>query len=73
MTYAWGLGTSTNKNVETYALLQGLISVNANIVRTLIVIGDSSIIIIIMTSKKTHFDSKQAYPIERIQKMIPRF
>lgn len=73
MTYAWGLGTSTNNQAKAYVLLQGLISVNANKARNLILISDSSIIISITISKKTHFHSKLASLITRIQKENPRF
>jgi ribonuclease HI len=68
LTYAWGLGTTTNNQAEAYTLLQGLLLINASRVRTLIVIGDSSIIIKLMNSKKTLSDSKLASLIARIQK-----
>jgi ribonuclease HI len=44
---------ATNNQVEAYSLLQGLLSINATNMKTLIVIGDSSIIINLMNNKKT--------------------
>lgn len=73
LTYVWGLGTSTNNQVEAYALLQGLISVNAYRVRTLSVIDNSSVIISLMNSNQTPFYGELASLIARIQKDTHRF
>jgi ribonuclease HI len=45
LTYAWGLGIASNNLVETYALMQGIqLEIEANIC-SLIIIGDSKLVI----------------------------
>jgi hypothetical protein len=68
LTYEWDLGTSTKNQDKVYGLLQALLSINAARVRSLIVISDFSIIIIIMNNKKTSSDNKLSFHIVRIKK-----
>lgn len=69
----FALRNSTNNQAEAYALLQGLLSVNEARVKTLIAINGSSMIINLMTSKKTPTDSKLAFLIAWIQKEVCKF
>jgi ribonuclease HI len=55
-----GVGNSTNNQVEVNVVLQGLLLVNESKTKTLIYIGDSSIIINLMISKKRRSNSKLA-------------
>jgi ribonuclease HI len=49
--YAWGLGIASNNLMEAYALMQGLkLAIEANI-HSLIIIGDSKLVIGKMVSK----------------------
>jgi ribonuclease HI len=45
LTYAWGLGESTNNKVESLALFQGLNILKSKKIRSLIVINNSLVII----------------------------
>jgi hypothetical protein len=45
LTYAWGLGESTNNQAEALALYQGLNILTSKEIRSLIVISDSLVII----------------------------
>jgi ribonuclease HI len=70
MTFAWGLGNSTNNQGEAYAFLQCLRSINEARTKTSIAIGGSSIIINRMISKKTPTNSKITSLIVWIQKEV---
>jgi ribonuclease HI len=51
LTFAWGLGIASNNLAEAYALMQGLrLAIEANI-QSLIVVGDSKLIIGKMVTK----------------------
>jgi ribonuclease HI len=45
LTYAWGLGESTNNQEEALSLYQGLNILSSKEIRSLIVISDSLVII----------------------------
>ena len=64
----WRLGTATNNQAEAYALLQGIKTVNPSIVKSIITIGDSSIIIHFMNNDKDMNDDKLAKLILVIKK-----
>jgi hypothetical protein len=63
-TYMWILETSTNNHAKVYALLHGMISINADKVKNLIMINDSSIISILKNPSNGNMISL----VERIQK-----
>jgi ribonuclease HI len=57
-TYAWGLRNSTNNQAKACGLFQGLRIATDSMVKSLIVIGDSSTIIKLMALKSTLVDNK---------------
>ena len=50
--YEWGLGYASNNRAEAFALLQGLIQLQKLGISKATIIGDSAIIIGLMTSKR---------------------
>jgi ribonuclease HI len=64
------LGISTNNQAEAYALLQGLLLAKESSIKSLIIIGDSSIIIKSMVMKSIPSDNKLALIIARINKEV---
>jgi hypothetical protein len=69
-TFAWGLGTSTNNQDEAYALFQGLLLANDSNIESMIIVGDSSVIIKSMVLHTTLKDNKLASIIARINKVV---
>jgi ribonuclease HI len=68
LSFAWGLGIASNNIEKAYALMQGLrLAIEANI-QSLIVVGDSKIVINKMVSKKTIVDNILASVLEREKK-----
>jgi hypothetical protein len=49
--YEWSLDTTRNNYAEAYVLLREILSINVASMKTLIIIGDSSIIINLMNNK----------------------
>jgi ribonuclease HI len=67
-TYAWGLGKASNNQVDTYALLCGILLAKEAKVKALIVIGDSMVVIKSMLGKTSSLDSKLAVTISQIKR-----
>jgi len=70
LTYALGLGQATNNQGKAYALLHGLILVKEANIRTLIVFGDSMMVVKAMLDKSFTLGNKLVHIVARLQKEV---
>jgi hypothetical protein len=73
VTYAWGLGQVTNNQVETYALLRGILITKEEWIITLKIIGGLMVFIKCMLGKSIPMDFKLASIISREKKEASYF
>lgn len=73
LSFEWGLGISSNNTTEAYALLQGLRSVKESKIQSLIVVGDSKLIIGKMISNASIGNNLLDSVLDRAKKEASKF
>jgi ribonuclease HI len=73
LSYAWGLGQDTNNRAEALALWQGLVLARRKNLRSLVVFGDSRVILQAVISKKNLSQVHLAYLLMKIKMLVSKF